>query len=434
MRTNLAVTHEGATVREASLTPKAALRRAVMSCLLWEDTFYESGIEIGERIRQLVPQVPAQDVAALAIEARNQGNLRHVPLLLLRELARHPHRRDVSLSGFVPQVVKRADEMGELLALYGRIDGKPPIAAGIKRGLAKVILSFDEYQLAKYDRKKDAVRLRDVIRLVHPKPKDPEQSALLKRVIDGTLATPDTWETNLSSGGDKKETFERLIREKKLGYMALLRNLRNMIYAGCDMALVKEALLDRKGASRVLPFRFVSAIKAAPSLASTLDRAMLAAIEGAPRLPGATAVLVDTSGSMLTPISARSALASVEAAAALACLINGDVRAFSFATDVVEVPFFRGLAGFQQFRLGQVGHGTMMGNAVEFVNRKGKFDRIIIVSDMQSADVPPAPHGRGYMINVRPYCNAVGYGDGWTNIDGFSEQTLRYIAEIEKGG
>ena len=84
-------THEGAPARH--LTPELHLRRSVSACLLWEDQFYEDGVAIAGRIAELVPQVEAEKVAALAVEAREQMKLRHVPLLLVREMARHQTHR-----------------------------------------------------------------------------------------------------------------------------------------------------------------------------------------------------------------------------------------------------------------------------------------------------------------------------------------------------
>ena len=72
------------------------------------------------------------------------------------------------------------------------------------------------------------MKLRDVLFLCHAKPKDEAQDATWKQLIGGTLPTPDTWEVALSSGADKKATWERLIAEKKLGALALLRNLRKI--------------------------------------------------------------------------------------------------------------------------------------------------------------------------------------------------------------
>jgi len=69
----------------------------------------------------------------------------------------------------------------------------------------------------------------------HAKPKDEAQAALWRRLAANELANPDTWEVQLSAGADKKETFERLIREKKLGYIALIRKLRNMEQADVEV-------------------------------------------------------------------------------------------------------------------------------------------------------------------------------------------------------
>src|SRR5262245_65754696 len=88
-------THEGAAARHIS--PELQLRRSVLACLLWESQFYEDGVEIAGRIAELVPKVAAEKVAALAIEAREQMKLRHAPLLLVREIARHAtHRQFVA--------------------------------------------------------------------------------------------------------------------------------------------------------------------------------------------------------------------------------------------------------------------------------------------------------------------------------------------------
>ena len=143
--------------------------------------------------------------------------------------------------------------MTELLAIYWADALGPqqqrkrqPVSAQIKKGLARAVTKFDAYQLAKYDRD-GAVRIRDVLFLVHAKPKDDTQAALWKQVADRSLPAPDTWEVALSGGADKRETFERLVRDRKLGYLALLRNLRNMDQAGVDETLVKDAILARRG-------------------------------------------------------------------------------------------------------------------------------------------------------------------------------------------
>lgn len=418
-------THEGAPARHISSYDQ--LRRSVLSCLLWEDGFYESGEEIAKRITRLAGECSKEEVAALAVEARSKFHLRHVPLLLMDALVR---RGGSGVADIVANTIQRPDEMAELLAIYWR-DGRKPIPKQLKLGLAKAFGKFDEYALAKYDRD-GSVRLRDVLFLSHAKPDTPEREALYKRVASRTLQTPDTWEVGLSTGGDKRETFERLLREGKLGYLALLRNLRNMTEAGVDSGLVRDAIVARKGAGRVLPFRYVAAARACPQMEPYIDQALCEAVACAPRLPGRTIVLVDVSGSMsFAKISGRSDMTYLDAACTLASVINADRRVFSFSHEVVEVPARIGMAGVDAIRNSQYHGGTYLGGAVERINQI-THDRLIVITDEQSHDRVPDPIAeRAYMINVASNRNGIGYGK-WTHIDGFSESVLRFIHEAER--
>lgn len=418
-------TFEGAPAKRIS--HEQALRRAVLSCLLWEREFYEDGIAIADRIDQYAGACDAETVAALAIEARRVHGLRHAPLLLLLDLIR---RGGPGVADAIDGTIKRADEMAELMALYWR-NGRLPLSKQMKVGLARAFARFDEYSLAKYDRE-GPVRLRDVMFLAHVKPRDAEHEALLKRVANRDLAVPDTWEVNLSGGGNKKETFERLIREGKLGYLALLRNLRNMVEAGCDLDLVKGALIARKGADLVFPFRYVAAARAVPQLEPAVDQALCEAVANAPKLSGSTAVLVDVSGSMDAPLSARSDLTRLDAAAALASVLHGNLRVFTFSELMVEVPPRTGMAGVDTIARSQPHGSTRLGAAIETLNRQVAHDRLIVITDEQSQDRVPDPvANRAYMINVASSKNGVGYGK-WTHVDGFSEAVIRFIVENER--
>lgn len=437
-------THEGARAF-AHLKPEQQLRRSVLSCLLWEDEFYEDGTSIADRIAEYATAVKPEVLAAVAIEARTVHNLRHVPLLLLDVLSKTGAGTGL-VADTVAAVVQRPDEMGELLSIYWR-KGRKMVSHGLQKGLAKTFGKFDEYQLAKYDRD-GKVKLRDVLRLARPKPVDDVQSALFKRVKDRALATPDTWEVELSAGKAKKETFERLLTEKKLGYLALLRNLRNMEKAGVDRKLVREAILARKGgAQRVFPFRYVAASRAAPQFEPYLDQALIAAIVEMPVFFGKTAILVDVSVSMDDPLSARSDMTRRDAAATLASIFPGDLRVFAFSDQVTEVPPRRGMAGVAAINAAPRG-GTKLFDAIAVVNAQVPHDRLIVITDEQAhaaqgsirfgiryeqsttATTCPDPKGIGYMINVASAQNGVGYGK-WTHIDGFSEGVLRYIRAVE---
>jgi 60 kDa SS-A/Ro ribonucleoprotein len=305
----------------------------------------------------------------------------------------------------------------------------------VRKGIARALLKFDEYQLAKYDRE-GAIKLRDVFRLVHAKPptKTGKVSKLWKRAVKGELETPDTWETALTSGADKKETFTRLLKEEKLGYLALLRNLRNMAQAGVDSELINDAIIGRQnGAHRVLPFRFTAAARICPQFERALDLSLLKTIEDLPKLSGKTSVLVDVSGSMDVKLSAKSDMTRMDAAATLASIIPGDLRVFTFSNSCVEVPARKGMAGVDAIVKSQMHGSTQLGAAIDAVNRQISHDRLIVITDEQTADKIPNPVAKlAYMINVASARNGVGYGK-WTHIDGFSESVLRFIAEIEGG-
>jgi hypothetical protein len=426
------VTHEGAPARFAN--SEQQLRRAVMACLLWEDQFYESGETIADRIKTLVKANKPEVVARVAREARTDFKLRHAPLLVTREAARHDTHKHI-VADTLEEIIQRPDELAEFLAIYwreGKITKKTPISSQIKKGLARAFTKFDEYSLAKYDRE-GAIRLRDVLFLCHAKPKDMEQAALWKRLVDGEMKTPDTWEVGLSAGKDKKAVFGSLLSEGKLGALALLRNLRNMQQAGVSEDLIREGLKKMR-VERVLPFRFISAAKYAPRLEPELEQAMFKCLEGAEKLPGKTVLLVDTSGSMdWDKVSSKSELTRREAAAALAMLareVCEDVQVYAFENNIHALRPRRGFALRDEIMKAPTG-GTNMGAAVKYVNAKEKYDRLIVFTDEQSHDAVPAPNGKGYIINVASYKNGVGYGP-WTHIDGFSESTIRYIQEYEK--
>jgi 60 kDa SS-A/Ro ribonucleoprotein len=422
-------THEGG--RASVIKPIDELRRAVLACLLWEDGFYESGESVGGRIKALIPKCNPHDVAELAVEAREKQRLRHAPLLLVREMARDSKRcADGLIANTLCRVIQRADELAEFLALYWS-DGRKPLAKQVKKGLACAFGKFNEYSLAKYNRD-STIKLRDVLFMVHAKPANEEQAALWKRLVDGKLVAPDTWEVALSSGANKKEAFERLLREGKLGYLALLRNLRNMQQAEVDSALVFGALAEGAAKSKALPFRYVAAARAVPMWEAQVDAAMQSALSGLDKLRGRTAVLVDVSGSMAAQLSAKSDLTRLDAAAALAVLVRGiadEARIFRFDDCCEEVPARNGMALIDA--IGRTRGGTMIGLAVNHVRRAWpQMDRLIVITDEQSADAVGAPGCKGYMVNVATNKNGVGYGD-WTHINGFSEAVVSYIQAVE---
>lgn len=427
-------THEGAKATRTTATEQ--LRRSVMACLLFEKEFYEDGQSIADRITTAAHAVPLQAVTDLAIEARHEGHLRHAPLWLTVAALNHPEARTPKkganpsqlLAACVDEVCQRADDMGELLSLYWK-GGKRPLAASLKDGLRRAFEKFDQYRLAKYA-SRGAIRLRDVMFLVHPKPRDDEQAALWALLADDKLPPADTWEVALSSGADKRETFDRLLSENKLGGLATLRNLRNMRDAGVEKVTVAAALLQQAGKSGILPFQYVAAARAVPAWEDAIEPAMLAALAETKKLAGKTVLLVDVSGSMEDKLSAKSELRRIDAASALAMLLREvceEVEIVAFHSQTELIAPRRGFA--LRDLIGRPRGGTDTGRAVMHANLR-KPDRIIIITDEQSHTQIAKPHSRGYIMNVASYQNGIGYG-AWTHVSGFSENLVRYIVEAE---
>lgn len=418
-------THEGAPAKR--IGSEAQLRRSTMACLLFEDEFYEDGQSIADRISDGVDSVSLETAASIAIEAREQMHLRHAPLWIVRAMARRQGR---VVGDTLSRVIQRADELAEFVALYWK-DGRQPLSAQVKRGLAQAFTRFDEYALAKYNRERE-IKLRDVLFLCHAKPKDAEQAALWKRLVDDDLATPDTWEVAISSteNTDKHAQWVRLLNEGKLGGLALLRNLRNMQQAKVDDSTIKNAMA-KASFKRVLPFRFIAAAKYAPSLEPELEAAMFRATDEMEKLPGKTALLVDVSGSMSARLSAKSELNRFEAAAGLAMLLREvcqDIDVIAFNNSAYLVRPRRGFA--LKDALGGPHGGTYTELAKKAADGRG-YDRIIIITDEQSHQALSDPKGKGYVINVASAKNGIGYG-AWTHCDGWSESIVRYIQESEK--
>lgn len=420
-------THEGAKV--PAIAAEKQLNRVVLASMLFENEFYVDGVSNAKTIAGLVGRVAPEKVAALALKARTDMKLRHVPLHLMRELARNGTLK----AEWLTNTISRADEMAEFVSLYWK-EGRQPLSNQVKRGLANAFHKFNEYALAKWDKNSAAIRLRDVMFLTHPKPQNAAQADLFKRIAADELKTPDTWETELSSGANKGETFTRLMREKKLGALAFLRNLRNMVQSGVNESLIR-AYAKSVNTDRVLPFRFLAAARIVPQFEDVLEEMMLRSLESHEKLLGKTVLLIDVSGSMFgARVSAKSDLDRFDAAASLAVLareICEEVEIYSFSENIARIAPRRGFALVEAIRTSQPHSGTNTGLAVKHINANTMYDRLIVFTDEASSDSVPVPKGKGYVINVASYENGINSG-AWTTITGMSEAVIDYIAQSEK--
>lgn len=453
-------THEGAVAKKISLEKE--FERSVYSCLLWEDEFYEEGIAISKRIADMVPKLSFDFLTKTALKARNEMKLRHMPLFIVREMARH----GMPISDLLAAVIQRPDEITEFLAMYwsepkfinnpnyGKTDRyfirssidtktkqfltfvtkKQPISKAVKKGLAKAFTKFDEYQLAKWNRD-SVIKLRDAMVMIHPKPLNEEQAKLWKALLSDTLETPDTWEVASSAKKDMKKEWTRLVDENKLGGMAVLMNLRNMQKANVESETIRKAI-SQMNVTRVFPFRFISAARFAPSYESILETKMFECLKGLEMLDGDTVFLIDLSGSMKDPLSSNSDLRRIDAACGLVMITRElckNISIFTFSKQLVEIPNRRGFALRDSILQSQPMKDTFLKMAITKINETIKYDRLIIISDEQSNDgiADPLPGTIGYMINVASATNGIGYYD-WVHLDGMSENIIRFLIKNEE--
>lgn len=428
----------------------ALLRRAVLANLLWEDIAYMDGVSVANEIKRLIPLCPAIDVYNIALEARLMQKLRHTPLFIAVEMCKYPEHK-LFVKDLLPKIITRADMLTDFLSIYWK-DKKCPIANQVKKGLELAFHNFNEYKLAKYDRDA-AIKLRDVMFLVHAKPKNQYEQELFKKVADRTLTPPETWEVLLSRGEDKKATWTKLITEKKIGGLAMLRNIANMQRAGVGRKIIQKGLANLRS-SMLLPLDFWKAARMNPEFERDIEDAMIEAYKNLPKLPGKTLFIVDVSGSMGYLTSGNSQFNRMDQACAMAILAANQCEDYELvatagndgsriqASEWIQYPK-RGFALAPQImetrkRIG--GGGIFTRQCLEWCKVKfsdKKFDRIIIFSDSQDCDYPdkrlPKPFGKhNYIVDVSAHTRGVNYKGVWTaEVSGWSESFITYIAALE---
>ena len=432
----------------ANQSAEGELRRCVLSCLLWEDIAYAKGYEVAQNIKQLISQVSPEVVSEIAVAARYEQKLRHVPLYICAVMAGLPeHKKLVSSTLF--SVINRPDEITEFVSIYWK-DGKKPLSAQVKKGLALAFSKFDEYAFAKWNRKND-IKLKDVMKLVHPVPPQ-GKGELYTKLFNDELDTPDTWEVQISKAGSdlvlKRAAWERLLLDNKLGSLALLKNLRGMLECKVDENLILNALNKAKTAF-LLPIDFVRAADNAPTLIKPIEDLMFRCLSSYKKLPGKTIFVLDVSGSMGAKLSNKTDYTRIDAGMSMALLANELCERCSIyltaGSDSLRihktelVPSYRGFGLRAHIRnnINRMGGGGIFTRqCLDYIKEKEGADRIIVFSDSQDCDhvkKAPSPFGKtNYIIDVSSHKNGINYKGVWTaEISGWSEHFLRYIAEVE---
>lgn len=417
--TKVITNYEGS--KAYQLSPKMELYAAVVTAGL-SDQFYEKSDDRLARIQALLLKNDPIFVAKLAVYARNEMYLRSVPLVLAVELAKASSGNSI-VSKTVNGIVKRADEITELLAYYQVANSRTgtkklnKLSKQIQKGLSNAFNRFDEYQFAKYNRPAE-IKLRDALFLVHPKAKDEAQQMLFNKIAQNELATPYTWETELSMLGQAnfenerakraafKSKWEELIESDKLGYMALIRNLRNILEAEvsydhirkvCDYLSNANAVAN----SKQLPFRFLSAYREIKVLTSIHTVMVLGALEdavaaSAMNMKGfdqSMQVLIacDVSGSMQKPISAKSKILLFDIGLMLGMLMQSKCNRvvsgmFGDSWKIINMPNRNVLSNVDAYykREGEVGYATNGYKVIDdLIARRVIMDKVLIFTDCQ---------------------------------------------------
>ena len=415
-RTDKTTNYEGGLAFEPSMKLKLYLQ--VATWLVGEPKFYKDSDDDGNQyenqdnsIISLIQTVAKQDpqfVLKLAIYARTQLYLRTAPQVMLVECSlineAKPYVRKAA-----PKIILRPDELATCVAYLqskvGNIGNASPsgsMPAALKRGLADAFVNFTEYQLQKYNNLRKSVKLVDVLRLVHPKPKDDKQSDMFKRLIQNNLQTPQTWETIISDKGSNRQSWLRAA--KIMPYMATLRNLRNLMQNDALTQDIITRLTDREkiAKSKQFPFRFFSAYREIQDTAegfdkntvlAALDTALNLSIDNIPKLKGNTFLSADNSGSMGQIISTKSKV-TYENIANLFMAMSSRFCEKSIASifgdnlAIVPMPLTAGaISNMMRITNGMVGYSTNGWLIFDYLLQNNiKADRIIIFSDMQMYD------------------------------------------------
>lgn len=467
------LTHEGGPSYERE--SKGELFITALTSFIREDTFYESAKTRDNRLVSLAHVVAQKDpgwYAQFVPWLRREGFMRSAPVVLAAEYVAAGGSNG---RGVVEAALQRADEPAEMLAYwlskYGRRIPQP-----LKRGVADAVRRlYTERAVLKYDGSARAWRFGDVIELVHPKPKAdwqsdlfrfcldrrrhkvdiPESLSMIRQIMDleaiphderrlsAVAAEGMTWErlSGWLPGGMTAEAWEHVIPQ--MGYMALVRNLRNFNDAGLDdtvKATVAEELARPEAVARSMqfPFRFYSAWKQAIGLewGPALEKALDLSTSNIPTFTGRTLVIVDVSGSMMSTYSARGTMTPLEAAmvfgGSLYAKNREDTDLIGAATDSVPIPWQGSVLRTSEFvKTHTVGSATYLGRAVSQWYRE--HDRIILFTDGQFHDKLPSVECPVYFFNLNGYGNIpapVGRGQ-FHELGGLSDATFKLIPMLE---
>lgn len=453
---------------------KKEVASIVLNSMVNGDSYYQTETERLASIEKIISANvdEAEFLAKAMVYARTEGNLRSVAHYMAGMLIENV-KGSTFLKPAISQMMIRPDDATETVALWNSRNKK-----SIPNALRKAIKGslenrWDAYQMKKYFGN-GKVKVSNLVNICHPTPKDEAQRLMFKQVLENTLPNIATAQTvNAGSTGEARaQNYSAMLKERKLGYMALLKNLKNMLEAGVDDETVDNmcALLRNKNAvlkSRVLPFRFTQAYTMVDGM--SIDRfksqKLLKAIEDGFILSAGNigiasgtekvAILLDESGSMggwggvedsKTPFTVGKTLM----ASMLAGLDKENVVGYLWADSARRVNVDKGPMTFIKETKTQ-GGGTDLGGAIsDLIKTKTVVDKLVIFTDMQENQISNYG-GKKFSESLKDYrkinpnvkvlfWNLEGYGKGTPmklshdvlEVSGFSDKILQVISKMWK--
>lgn len=448
------VNHEGALAFKMDVLTDLCLKAT--TSLVGEPKFYETSEQADNSLLKATHEalkIDPEFVLQLAVYCREQMYLRSVPLMLVAEYANIAPGTVPNARKYIARVIQRADELTELTSYqFARnkvIPRKSKLPMALKFGMADAFNKFNEYKLAKYNRK-GIVTLKDVLRLVRPIAKNDEQKATFDKLFHDTLPLPKTWEMMRMTG---EMTWHEVVNSvfnkdgQIMNYMAQIRNIRNVMDDSTitreDVALMTSMISNKEAVlkSKQLPFRFLTAYRIvmdyrgqyANAFMDALETAITYSTENMPKLPGTTLIASDVSASMQRNLSAgvdnrgrprEMSIERYDIGILLGMIANtfceNTITGF-FGDIYKEIPMSRHsgiLANTMEMhrREGEVGYST---NGYEIINylmhNNISVDRIFIFTDNQFWD----SRGIGYK-------KVTGFGDAFYGDNHFATHFIKY--------
>lgn len=353
-----------------------------------DDGFYENAATQQTRFIELtnlvIDKYGAEFAGKCAMFARNALGQRSAAQLVAAMLNGQSFERK---RDFYKAFCHRADDMSEIFAAVDMLGGKRSHA--MIRGFADYMSGLSEYNLMKYQMKGKRYNMYDLINIIHPK------SNVVDDYMNCKLEAADTWEVNISTG---KDSWKNMVEGNRLGYLALIRNLNNILSEDVDDEWIKRNLVDQLinevsiKKSLVFPYQIYTAYRNLKvqnfAVITALDTAFRIACGNMPKLEGNSVIMLDVSGSMEDRYGNKSNLTIKEVGAcyAAALYINGNCDFVKFGDDAKSLTFKKACGPFQVIREmcenDNCGYGTDIAPAFRLIRDK-KYDRIFIISDMQ---------------------------------------------------